>query len=129
MRTRRGRGVIRLAVILFTCIPVLGADMTLAPTTPAAAAADRRASDLPPLPSEAPAPTPASTPTGDFTNAPPATGQSSPKQAASAPFDAAKSTPVEAETTSTRRIFDNPDGTRTAVVNPHPVRFRDQAGK
>jgi hypothetical protein len=32
---------------------------------------------------------------------------------------------VDAETTATRRVFANPDGTRTARLNTRPVRVRD----
>lgn len=42
-------------------------------------------------------------------------------------FDPARSTPVDAETTPTRRVFSNSDGSRTAQLNTRPVRFRDPA--
>lgn len=43
-------------------------------------------------------------------------------------FDPARSTPVESETTPTRKVFENPDGSRSAQLSSRPVRYRDGTG-
>ncbi len=44
-----------------------------------------------------------------------------------ASFDPARSTVVDAETTPTKKVFANPDGTRTVQLDQAPVRHRDPA--
>lgn len=43
-------------------------------------------------------------------------------------FDPARSTPVDADTTPTQRVYKNPDGSRTAQISTQPVRYQDAAG-
>lgn len=43
-------------------------------------------------------------------------------------FDPAASVPIDAETTPTKLVYANPDGTKTAKISLAPVRFRDGAG-
>lgn len=84
---------------------------------------------VPPLKST-PAPTPpAPTAPGDFSGAPPHPDRrSADPPAPRASFDPARSKMLDAETTPTKAVYANPDGTRTALVSQIPVRFRDQAG-
>lgn len=44
-------------------------------------------------------------------------------------FVEGSSVEVEALTTETRKVFDNPDGTSTAEVSASPVRFKDASGR
>lgn len=44
-------------------------------------------------------------------------------------FDPAKSVLIEAETTETKAVYGNADGSRTAKISIEPVRFKDSAGK
>jgi RHS repeat-associated protein len=101
-----------------------------APAQAQAKATATEAKDLPALVS-APAPRKAvESPGGDFSN-PPLLSPDDPRPTPTpkAPsFDKGRSTPVDAETTSTRKVFANPDGTRTAELATHPVRFKDPAG-
>jgi RHS repeat-associated protein len=43
-------------------------------------------------------------------------------------FDAARSTVVDAATSPTSKVFDNPDGSRTEQLSAGPVRFKDATG-
>ncbi|MGH9154047.1 MAG: hypothetical protein ACRD03_17050, partial [Acidimicrobiales bacterium] len=43
-------------------------------------------------------------------------------------FDPARSTPIDSETTPTRRVWANPDGTRTLQAHTRPVRYQDGSG-
>ncbi|MGI8685143.1 MAG: DNRLRE domain-containing protein [Acidimicrobiales bacterium] len=43
-------------------------------------------------------------------------------------FDPARSTPVDADTTPTRRVYENPDGSHTAQLQTRPVRYQDTTG-
>lgn len=84
---------------------------------PAHAAPVPSARDLPALPTQ-PVPTsrPAA-PTGDFTNPPDPNSPPSRSTARPSDFDPARSTPIDAETTPTRRLYRNPSGSYTAVIN------------
>lgn len=44
-------------------------------------------------------------------------------------FDKKRSKRVDKLTSPTAEVFSNPDGTHTAKLSPHPMRFRDEAGK
>lgn len=108
------------------CALVLSSQALL--PAPAGAQAKPRAQVSPPaLTSERSPETRAEIPAGDFRNPPSAAGPSLTEPARPS-FDAARSTPVDAETTPTRRIYANPDGSRTAVIDEKPVRFKDPAG-
>lgn len=66
---------------------------------------------------------------GDFFAAPPSpTHHSADPPAARVSFDPARSKVVDAETTPTKLVYANPDGSHTAVVSAVPVRVRDQTG-
>ncbi len=52
-----------------------------------------------------------------------------PAASASPGFDPAKSVLIEAETTPTKAVYANPDGTRTAKISTAAARFKDSAGK
>jgi len=87
--------------------------------------------DLPALRSEPVPKTKPETPVGDFRDPPPHPAELGerrpvPKGAA---FDPARSTPLDDQTTPTRRLYRNPDGTTTALVSTDAVRFQDGAGK
>ena len=84
----------------------------LAAVAPPAAAAQSRRADVPLLPSD-PAPTARpEVPAGDFSYIPGSSGLSTarPKQAP-ASFDPARSIALEDQTTATRRVWRNADGT------------------
>ena len=71
------------------------------------------------------APTPGTAPAP-----PPAPGApTSPATSGASGFDAASSVPIDAETTPTKVVYANPDGTKTAKISQAPVRFKDSAGK
>lgn len=102
------------------------------PTTPqtpastAAAAAAGPTTTVPPwdaTPKEKPAPGSAPTPP-----TPPTAAKAAPVSTAPG-FDPVKSTLIESETTPTRGVYANPDGTRTHKISTSPVRFKDGAGK
>ena len=112
---------------VFTVLALLaGGTVAVAPS--AGAQAKPKAGVSPPaLISERSPETKAEIPAGDFRN-PPSTAGPSTTEAARSSFDAARSTPVDAETTPTRRVYANPDRTRTAVIDEKPVRFKNAAG-
>jgi len=126
---RRARRVRRAAFLTASLLAGLGLV-----STPARAIVPARrstpATSLPPAPSDDPRPPAAAAPSGDFVNAPlgdPATqtasGGSVRLRKKGAGFDEAKSTEIAALTSATRKIFANPDGTRTAKLSSGPVRF------
>ncbi|HEX8771143.1 MAG TPA: DNRLRE domain-containing protein [Acidimicrobiales bacterium] len=53
-------------------------------------------------------------------------GESTPEPAR--PFDKAKATAIESETTATKKLYANPDGTTTAEISTRPTRFKDTTG-
>ena len=127
LRRTAARGVLLMLVAL-----VMVSSQALLPA-PASARTDKaeEARDLPALDSE---PAPAlelDVPVGDFSSAPPFGGSDAdtpvtPKESS---FDPARSIVVDAETTPTKLVYDNPDdGSRTAVLDSAPTRFRDEAG-
>ncbi|HET9441901.1 MAG TPA: hypothetical protein VFO65_01190, partial [Acidimicrobiales bacterium] len=85
-------------------------------------AATRHARDLPGLASSPAPPVVPEAPVGDFRNRPSMDGQ--PDRPAPSSFDPQRSVPVAAETTPTRRVFANPDGSRTLEQATRPVRYR-----
>lgn len=101
------------------------------PWSPSIAAADTvAAEDLPPLPSVPEPEVSPLVPEGDFSNAPPTVSETPWKvpDVAADSFDAENSTVIESETTTTRLVFANPDGTRTAKLSAGPVRYQDGSG-
>ncbi|MCA1835010.1 MAG: hypothetical protein LC721_01195 [Actinobacteria bacterium] len=68
----------------------------------------------------------ASAPVGDFRNPPAPVGQ--PQPPAKPGFDPSRSRAVDAETTPTKRVFANPDGSHTAELSTRPARYRDATG-
>ncbi|HET9442625.1 MAG TPA: hypothetical protein VFO65_04835, partial [Acidimicrobiales bacterium] len=82
--------------------------------------------DLPGLPSPAlPAAPPTLSP-GDHTDPPSMDGR--PRRPASRSFDPERSVPIASETTSTRRVFQNPDGSKTLEAATRPVRYQPTPG-
>ena len=127
---RRGRRVSATALCAVVAL-VVGELVVVAPTAPAAPAA-KAARDLPGLSSPAvPKPALDIPATGtDVANIPPNPTQLAtvrPKAKPSA-FDPARSKVLDAETTPTKKVFTNSDGTRTVQLSPHPVRFLNPAG-
>ncbi|MDQ6927476.1 MAG: DNRLRE domain-containing protein, partial [Actinomycetota bacterium] len=126
-RHQRGDRVRNLLVGLCS-LAVLTGGMVAIPHTASAATAPR---DLKPLASTpAPRTTP-QLPVGDFSNRPPSPDQlagrrPTPKGAA---FDAARSTPLDDQTTATRRVYVNADGSHTAAVSPAAVRYQSPDGR
>lgn len=137
-RRRSGSSVLAVVVV---CLGLVLASAPVAPasaqtstasTTPAptpastaAAAAAGPTTTLPPwdaTPKDKPAPGSAPAPSGR------PTAKAAPVSTV-AGFDPANSTLIEAETTPTRGVYANPDGTRTHKISTSPVRFKDGAGK
>jgi len=102
-----------------------------ATVAPGAAAQQRPhpAAELPPLPSTPPPPRTPAVPEGSFNYVPVpqefAVGE--PKDRPPS-FDPARSRPVEEETTPTRRVWRNEDGTFTAKLDTRPVRHQGPEG-
>ena len=67
---------------------------------------------------------------GDFSNAPPNPSQADAAAAPAKPsaYDPARSVTVDAETTPTKKVVTNPDGSRTEISSAAPVRFQDATG-
>ncbi len=71
---------------------------------------------------------------GDFSNPPPPSAEELERssaeglQAGAEGFDPEASVRVDELTSPVREVFENPDGSRTAVMDAAPVRFRDAAG-
>ncbi|MCA1846016.1 MAG: hypothetical protein LC792_23055, partial [Actinobacteria bacterium] len=108
-----------------TCVALLSSDAAaLAASTGDAAVKTKGAAELPAMSSTQP-PT-ASQPSGDFSK-PPLPGDE-PRQAGGTSFEPAHSTVLDAETTPTKKVFANPDGSRTAEITNRPTRFRDVSG-
>src|SRR4051812_21828060 len=109
--TRGVRARLRMVIGALLALLLLVGDLVA--IAPAAKATTQKATDLPPLRSTpAPRLSP-QVPTGDFSNPPPESGRPESHQSH---FDPTRSTGVDADTTPTKRVFQNPDGTRTAKV-------------
>lgn len=81
-------------------------------------------SEVPALVSQPPAPA-AEERVGDFSHDP-----SLPRPGEGAEgFDPERSVLLEEETTETQQVWENPDGSRTAVFGEAPARFRDETGE
>ena len=114
---RRGFVIAVLAVIT-----VASSQALVAP--PAAEAATAKPSKPVPALRSEPAPeTKPVLPIGDFRNVP-VEGVPMPAGPPQAPFDPATATIVDVETTPTKRVYSNPDGSRTALVDSRSARFR-----
>ncbi|CAN5813840.1 hypothetical protein BH23ACT12_BH23ACT12_02690 [soil metagenome] len=122
-------GVFVLATLLSPPVGALAAQPEKAP-----GGAPKPARDLPAIKSEPPPPPKREIPKGDFSNPPPHPSQKDVVQKARQreqrppSFDPAKSTPIESETTPSKRNWKNPDGSRTAELSTRPVRFKDPTG-
>ena len=125
------RQCVRAALIVMTATAslALGLVSTVA-TAPPARADTLQPQALPPLPADPPNVLQPQQPTGDFSNPPPTAGQAASVVGQSKPsaFDPLKSNPLPALTTPTRAVYKNLDGTRTAIITPHPTRFQDATG-
>lgn len=97
-----------------------------------AQAKPKAAKDVPGLASPPPAkPQPQPVATGDDpANIPPHPSQLNSRRPAPKPsaFDPARSTPIDAESTATKRVWANPDGSRTMQVSTGPKWFKDASG-
>lgn len=123
-----------LAVVVAVMTLATGASAVAPPAAEAQAAKAQVRSplDLPALPTARAVPPRLEIPAGDYTNPPP--NPSSPEAllpvARPTPsFDPGRSRPLDAETTATKKVYANGDGTRTAVRSAAPVRFKDSAGR
>jgi RHS repeat-associated protein len=88
------------------------------------------ANSLPPLPSQEPArAVPGLEPVGDVADVPPHPSEQGQGRRPNpgGGFDPARSSFVDSETTPTRRVADNADGSKTLFVSAGPVRFQDPA--
>ena len=123
-RRRNALGPIAAAVV----VSLLAADSPIAEPIPASAetAEAKPARELPALGSSPAPKLRPEVPEGDTSN-PPLPGQAAP-WAGRAAFDPARSKPIESETTPTRRVYANPDGSRTAALSTAPTRYQDPAG-
>ncbi len=54
-------------------------------------------------------------------------GTGGPTTSSPQPFDPSRSTVVDAATTPTKKLYNNPDGSQTAAVSTKPTRYRDEA--
>ena len=129
--TRRGRRTVTGCLGTVAAL-VLTAVVSVAPPASAQSAKGAKsASSLPPLSSAAPAnDPPALVPTGDIADIPPHPSEQGDARRATkiTGFDPARSTFIEAETTPTRRVASNPDGSKTLLLSAAPVRFKDNSG-
>gem|GEM_PF-1400120 len=117
-----------MAVVL--AVTMMGAGSALA--LPAASAATVQPDRPVPGLASPPVRVPTAVPAGDFSNPPPhptqlAEQRAHPPVLASA-FDPVRSTPLDAETTPTKKVYANPDGSRSAELTTRPTRFSDSAG-
>lgn len=111
--------VLTSSVVVFAspAVPAREAD----PTSPSWSEA--KVADLPALESDAPPQQVPVIPEGDRSDLP---GRSTKPHVS---FDPKRSTRLDAETTETSEVFENPDGTRTVVMTEKPTRVRDEAGR
>ena len=127
-RDRRNRGSLRHLLMAAMAVAVLGSSQAL--VVAPASAEETQAEPSKPVPAlrSEPAPeTRAVVAAGDFRNPPSPDGP--PVDAPSRDdFDPAKATPVDEETTPTRKVYENPDGSHTALVTEAPARFRGEDG-
>jgi hypothetical protein len=126
-RRRRARRSRRFGTMLMSVV-VLGASQAL--LLPVAGAQQAKAPAIPaPLPATPAPPAKVEHPAGDLVGAPPHPADRS----ANAPatrnsFDPARSKVLGAETTPTKLVYANPDGSHTAFISEAPVRFKDLGG-
>lgn len=122
---KRTRGATSTIATMATVLALALAGLSTVPAPPAGAATER---GLPPLPAGAPPErTPQISHTGDFTNPPPPDPKGSSAKPSS--FDPARSVPLDEQTTPTRRVWRNGDGTETEEVSLSAVRFKDPQGR
>ena len=113
-------------------VAIAMAAMTLVAVAPAPVAAqtkDKQPKELSALRSDTPKPKLEGPPAPNLADAPtspgdPRTPKRAPKESG---FDPARSKVIDDETTATKQVFSNPDGSKTAKVSATPVRFRDPA--
>jgi hypothetical protein len=102
----------------------VAADLAVKPTPAKAEARD--SSDLPALSSSTPPERNLSTPSGDFSNEPPAPGRPGPEPRFEG-YDSERSTVVARR--ENRTTYANPDGSRTTrAYSGPPVNFKDSTG-
>lgn len=132
---RRGRSVLLAVVATLT---LAGSQALLPAPAGAQAAKDKAVRTLGALPSEAPkralpelVPVASTAAVPTRTDVPPHPDDQGDRHrpaAAGAGHDPARSTTIDAETTPTKRVTANPDGSRTLFESASPVRFKDPAG-
>ena len=130
-RVGRVRGCRAVLVAVLAALTMVSSEVLIAPPVSAQTdeAKSEPARDLPALDSD---PAPAvelDIPVGDFASPPPFDGSAedesaTPKESA---FDPARSTVIETETTATKLVYENSDGSRTALVDSRPARFQDDS--
>lgn len=113
--------VVTMASMVTAMEPVLAADTPAKP---------KPLRELPAPPSASNARRGPEVPTGDFSN-PPVSDQQVDGAAPGrkSEFDPARSTVVEDQTTATKKVFRNQDGSYTAQLSPMPARFKDREGR
>ncbi len=113
--------------------PASGAPAAPTSTTMAATEPDSAGSGVPVSPTTTVPPwdaTPKDEPAPGSAPTPPPPPSAEPAaESAPAGFDPAKSVLIDAETTETKAVYGNPDGSRTAKISTSPVRFKDSIGK
>ena len=126
----RGSRLNRSLTVVVAVTAMVVADLVAVPSTPAVAAPPKakQSKDLAAISSE-PAPTPRlDVPPGDAANPPPHPSDLERQRPAPDSFDPARSTVVDAETTPTKKVYKNPDGSFTGLLHARPVRYQDDAG-
>jgi RHS repeat-associated protein len=144
----RRRGAVRIAAAVLAIGATIGSGLVGVPGFVGSASAEDELFDglvdvpegsdatsvdeLPALPS-GPVPAPElDVPAGDFSNPPlPPNAPAEEREAHEAEhgFDRETSEPIPGLTTATREVFQNEDGSQTAVVSAAPVRYRDENGQ
>lgn len=104
---------------------LVGSLLVPAPLEAVAAPAPGGTGDLTGAMAAQPAPRPGNTPVGDFTDPPPHPSVSRASQRQPPRADPARSAPLAAETTPTKRVVRHSNGSRTVEISSRPVRFQD----
>lgn len=121
----RRRGWIRGWVFFVAAVLVAELLVAQAPVAADEQGADRSAVELPGLASSPAPEREVRKPQGDFSRIPSLPADGTPP---SSSYDPARSVELPAETSPTRKVFANPDGTVTEFVATGPVRFVDATG-
>ncbi|MGH9155014.1 MAG: PA14 domain-containing protein, partial [Acidimicrobiales bacterium] len=120
----RKTATIVAAVSMLATLPALASSVSAAPAKPTGP------KEVPALPTPSLAKVAPEKLKGDFTDPPPHPADLAKVRPAKAKasFDPAKSTPIDAETTATKKVYLNADGTRTERITTRPARFRNAKG-